>query len=341
MDAERNRNTIADQVRQDRGSSRGDSRQARQERRRLRWQAHMDRRARNCHNMKHSRKGWVGVAIILVGVAWLLNVMGVDMPAWIFSWPMLLVVLGLFSGLASGFRNMGSVIMIFIGLVFLGHNFFWPDKDLERYIWPIVIIFVGILFLLKRRGWEDRKEWGQQWFAENHPHWKGFSPGHSPWQGPSGPENHPPPPSQAPPLPPTEGNAPLTSQGHEAKIPVDQGKPPGGEDWLDVTTIFGGAKRHVISKNFRGGDLVNVCGGTVIDLTHADIHGTVVIDVVAMWGGIKVAVPPNWQVRLNLTHLMAGTDDHRVHRNQEQDPDKILVFTGTVLMAGIEISDFA
>ena len=34
------------------------------------------------------------------------------------------------------------------------------------------------------------------------------------------------------------------------------------EDFVDSTSIFGGAKKIIISKNFKGGDIVNIFGGT-------------------------------------------------------------------------------
>jgi len=338
MEAEHDKASYRFEKTQDRDSLREDARQQRLHRKKERWEHHLERRMRNCHNMKHSRKGWLGVGIILVGVTWLANVMGAPIPDWLFSWPTLLVALGLFSGLASGFRNMGSVIMIFIGLVFIARNHFLPDVPLDRYVWPVILIFVGILFLVKRHSWEERRDWGRQRMEEYNQKLRDFAkerrrwaPG--PWDaqqaaGPGEPPTPPPPPVSC------HGDVPVEKAAAEEKWNE-------AEDWLDVTTIFGGAKRHVISKNFKGGDLTNLCGGTVIDLTHADIQGTVVIDLVAIWGGIKLAVPPNWQVRLNLTHLMAGTDDRRMNKAPVADPNKVLVVTGTVLMAGIEISDHA
>lgn len=331
MDAGHDKGSYRTERMEDRDFSRGQRRQERQERKRARWEHHVERRIRNCQNMQHSRKGWLGVGIILVGAIWLASVMGAPIPAWLFSWPMLFVALGLFSGLASGFRNMGSVILIFIGLVFIARNYFLPNLPLDRYVWPLILIFVGILFLVKRHHWEERSQWGRQWFEEHQHKLREMARERRGWAT-GRPYDH-------------EAKVQPASSTEEAGGASVEAQPEDGEqwkqavDWIDVTTIFGGAKRHVISKNFKGGDVTNLCGATVIDLTHADIHGTVVIDLVAIWGGIKLAVPPNWQVRLNVTHLMAGTDDRRMNKAAITDPNKVLVITGTVLMAGVEISD--
>lgn len=325
-------------------------RQARNERRRMQWERHVQRHTQRCTNMRHTHKEWIGVAIILVGVVWLLNVLGVSMPNWMFTWEMLLVVIGLFTGLASRFRNFFSIILILIGLVFLGHDFFWPNTDVEKFLWPALIIFVGFMFIIKRRYWESRKQSfieNRQQFIKDHPEWESMHDRwhHGGWdywkdrweEKHSSQGQGTPPPSPSDPIPAQEG-----IKGETASEEKDayQKKTSSFNDWLDCTTVFGGTKRQVISKSFKGGDLINVCGGTELDLTRADIQGTAVIDIVNLWGGIRIAVPPNWQIRTNLTHIMAGVDDNKRTQNQVQDPDKVLILTGVVLMSGIEIRDF-
>lgn len=91
----------------------------------------------------------------------------------------------------------------------------------------------------------------------------------------------------------------------------------GGEDYFDITAIFGGAKRKVFSKNFKGGDATCIFGGTDLDLTQADIQGTVVIDVVQMFGGVKLIVPANWEIKSDIVAILGGFDDKR---NTPQGP---------------------
>lgn len=321
---------------QERQSFRAQRFQERAGRRKDRIERMAQQRAAHCQNMEHANKSWLGVGIIVVGMVWLLNVLGVPMPTWLFTWPVLLIAAGLFSGLASGFRNNVSIILILIGGAFLARNSIWPEVDISRYVWPIVIILIGIMFLVKRRHWDKKEEWLKQHDPEiRHLRER--------WGNKFGPEQQEPHSYSAP-----EGNVmsgqdmedPAAAKGSDDRfggVYSNTTRQRTGDDWIDITTLFGGAKRTVISKDFKGGDVTNICGGTELDLTHADIQGMAVIDVVGMWGGIKVAVPPNWEVRLNVTHLMAGTDDRR--RNKGQDGNKVLVFTGTMLMAGLEITD--
>lgn len=111
-----------------------------------------------------------------------------------------------------------------------------------------------------------------------------------------------------------------------------------GEDYIDLTSIFGGSKRKIISKNFKGGETVNVFGGAELDFTQADINGTVVIDCTQVFGGVKIVVPANWNVRTELTSIMGGTDDKR--NPVDVDENKTLVLTGVCIFGGIDIRSY-
>jgi hypothetical protein len=52
------------------------------------------------------------------------------------------------------------------------------------------------------------------------------------------------------------------------------------EDLLDSVTIFGGVKKNIISKDFRGGESVTVFGGTELNLLQADIQDRIVLELV-------------------------------------------------------------
>jgi len=53
------------------------------------------------------KRMWTGVFIIGAGILLLINKMGVAFPAWFFDWPMILIAIGLLSGLQNNFRNRG------------------------------------------------------------------------------------------------------------------------------------------------------------------------------------------------------------------------------------------
>ena len=114
----------------------------------------------------------------------------------------------------------------------------------------------------------------------------------------------------------------------------------GGEDSFDLTTVFGGAKKKVFSKKFRGGKTTCVFGGSDIDLTQADIEGTVIIDVVQIFGGVKLIIPSNWEVKSDVLVILGGIDDKRTVPSAGLANNKKLVLTGTVLFGGVDIKSY-
>lgn len=112
------------------------------------------------------------------------------------------------------------------------------------------------------------------------------------------------------------------------------------EDWVDSTSVFGGAKKNIISKNFKGGDLVNIFGGTELDLTRADFTGTAVVELTTIFGGTKLIVPSNWTVKSEAVTIFGGLEDKRNMQTALGDPEKILLLKGTVIFGGIEIKSF-
>ena len=114
----------------------------------------------------------------------------------------------------------------------------------------------------------------------------------------------------------------------------------GGEDTFDLTTVFGGAKKKVFSKKFRGGKTTCIFGGSDIDMTQADIEGTVVIDVVQIFGGVKLIIPSNWELKSDAAVIMGGIDDKRNAPAGGLAPNKKLVITGTVLFGGVDIKSY-
>ncbi len=112
-------------------------------------------------------------------------------------------------------------------------------------------------------------------------------------------------------------------------------------DYMDYNVFFGGVKKNVISKNFKGGEVNNVFGGSEINFMQADIQGTVRLEINNVFGGTKLIVPAHWQIKSELTVFMGGMEDRRnVQQNQVFPSDKILVLDGNVVMGGIEIKSY-
>ncbi len=112
------------------------------------------------------------------------------------------------------------------------------------------------------------------------------------------------------------------------------------DDFIDTTSIFGGAKKNILTKDFKGGDIVNVFGGTELNLTQSDIKGTAVLELTTIFGGTKLIVPSNWSVRSEAVTIFGGIEDKRQLPQGTDHPEKVLLLKGTVIFGGIDIKSF-
>jgi len=112
------------------------------------------------------------------------------------------------------------------------------------------------------------------------------------------------------------------------------------KDIIESTNIFSGSKKINISKNFKGGELTNVFGGSELNLSKADIQGRAVLEVTCIFGGTKLIVPADWSIQQEAVAIFGGIDDKRPVSNLQDNPSKILVLKGTVLMGGIDIRSY-
>lgn len=111
-------------------------------------------------------------------------------------------------------------------------------------------------------------------------------------------------------------------------------------DFLDATSIFGGTKKNILSKDFKGGDIVNVFGGTELNLTQADINGTCTLEITTIFGGTKLIVPSHWSIKSEVVTIFGGIEDKRQLPATTDHPEKVLLLTGTVIFGGIDIKSF-
>lgn len=111
------------------------------------------------------------------------------------------------------------------------------------------------------------------------------------------------------------------------------------DDFIDSTAVMGGVQRQVLTKNFKGGDITSVLGGSEIDLSQTDFEGVAELEVTQIMGGTKIIMPAHWTVRSEITTIMGGLEDKRpVHI--QRDPNKVLILRGTTVMGGIEIRTY-
>ncbi|UEG52633.1 cell wall-active antibiotics response protein [Mucilaginibacter daejeonensis] len=275
---------------------------------------------------QNNGKAIAGLVLLVVGCALLLRQFHFFfIPHWLFSWPMLLIVIGLFSGAKHNFKKPGALIAILIGVIFLSGRIS-PWIDISHLSLPIVVIAVGIWLIVKRSHQNNR--WGNtDWKSQ--PDFTNTTQDVPVVDYVVRDANDPEPEKK------TEDSSYGAYQNTRTGYSAD--------DVIDTVSVFGGIKKAVLSKNFRGGQIVNIFGGAEIDLSQADIHGTVVIEVTQLFGGIKLVVPPHWSVTSDMAAVFASVDDKRFGKFGPQsaiNPDKLLVIKGVSIFAGVDVRSF-
>ncbi len=113
-------------------------------------------------------------------------------------------------------------------------------------------------------------------------------------------------------------------------------------DSIDEVSIFSGIEKSVTSKSFRGGKITSIFGGSEINLTQAVLsEGPNSIEMVAIFGGATLIVPPDWDVKVDVTAVFGGFTDKRYKRTDlATDPNKTLIIHGAVIFGGGEIKSY-
>lgn len=250
---------------------------------------------------RHHGRVWTGLLLLGIGALWLIRSMNPDMfPVWFFTWPVFLIAIGLISGIRHGFRGGFWAVMLLIGGLFLADRID-PTLHMDHYVWPIVFICLGLVFILNPR----KKNWRRYMKNSNDHEYSN----------------------------PSTGSTTIVGAGVSAHTSTSS-------DVIDVTAVFGGTKKIVISKNFKGGDITAVMGGAEIDLSQADFSGTVKIDATCVFGGTKLIIPPTWDLQNDITAIFGGVEDKRNITGVSIDHNKVLILEGTCMFGGIDIRSY-
>ncbi|MGX5817572.1 LiaF transmembrane domain-containing protein [Chitinophaga lutea] len=91
---------------------------------------------------------WGGAALLTVGSVLLARRLDLPLPGWLFSWPMILIVIGTVLGIESRFRSTNWLVLILIGTVFLAKRFLHIGWYQQTYFWPIAFIACGLIIIV-------------------------------------------------------------------------------------------------------------------------------------------------------------------------------------------------
>ncbi|GEO11909.1 LiaF transmembrane domain-containing protein [Segetibacter aerophilus] len=248
---------------------------------------------------QYKSKGRISTGLFLVGAGVLLFAfkMGAPLPAWLFSWPVLLISIGLLIGIRHNFKNPGGFILIIIGSLNLVDRLN-PNLNFQAYIAPLIFILLGLVFIFKpsRTCKHGRKRRiGEEEFAH-------------------------------------ATNAPYTPEQDEKKND--------DADYINSISVFGGVKKNILTKNFKGGEITCFMGGAEFNLSQADIQHHVVLEVTQVFGGTKLIVPANWHVKTEVVTVFGGIEDKRPLQAGNINYDKVLELVGTTVFGGIDIRSY-
>lgn len=257
-------------------------------------------------NKSNSGKVIAGMIFIAIGIYFLLEMIGATLPDWLISIPSALIVWGLYTGYRQNFKSPSALIILFIGIIWM------IDKQIESVdlLVPTLFIGAGLLIIFRRNnaGWKNitRKkaapfDWDKRVPSENDP-------------------------------------IIIGSTGQQ--YTKEESKFGANDDFIDSVAIFGGVKKNIVSKDFRGGDIVNFFGGAELNLIQADINGRVVLDVTQVFGGTKIIVPPHWEISSEMSAIFGSIEDKRPIHSDLASSGKVLVIRGTSIFGGIDIRSY-
>lgn len=213
----------------------------------------------------------VGALLIMVNMDWI----SYDFSHVLISWPMLLIVLGLFN---LGRRaNTAGLVLIGIGAYFMIPRLFDVPNDFFRNFWPALLVLIGLVFIFQRK------------------------------------------------------RSPRYDFNLEGTVDKN--------DFLDETSIFGGRTLSLVSDQFRGGKITAIFGGSKINLLHCKPADGCVIDIAAIFGGAKIIVPEDWNIKSEVVSIFGGFEDKRPNSVISRvDQSKLVIIKGSAIFGGGEIT---
>ncbi len=105
------------------------------------------------HETKHDKRLGLGIVFIFIGIIFILSNTGLMPNAienYIFSWQMILIVIGLFSITGNKNKTTG-LILISIGVIFIMPGIFGLPHFVFANLWPIALVALGAIILFRKK----------------------------------------------------------------------------------------------------------------------------------------------------------------------------------------------
>ncbi|WP_316806642.1 LiaF transmembrane domain-containing protein [Pedobacter agri] len=107
--------------------------------------------------VKSSGRVLSGLVIIIIGLAFLLDNIGLNIPHWVFSFWTFLIALGIFIGVRRNFKGVGWLILILIG-VYQTVDDMGFDFDVSKYALGFGLVIIGAFLILKPKDKKSFKD---------------------------------------------------------------------------------------------------------------------------------------------------------------------------------------
>lgn len=135
----------------------------------------------------------------------------------------------------------------------------------------------------------------------------------------------------------------ILNQKRTEGVPAE-GEAPAGtgstENRVDAVALFGGREMHLNTDHFEGGNVTALFGGTHLHFGGARLApGKHTLDIFAMFGGVEIFAPPDWNIVLKGLPVFGGFSDSRKKIAPAEETSGTLIISGVVVFGGLEIKD--
>jgi predicted membrane protein len=251
-----------------------------------------------------ARRAVLGIILMCFGVLLLAENIGIintPVSHIIFSWQMLLIVIGSLGLINRRGVHPTSIILIGIGVFFLIPDIFNVTFDVGRLFLPFIFVIIGVSILFH---------------SHDHNHWR--SKCRADWRA---------------------HRYRRYSYNWREDLNTEQKPENFGSDYIDESNIFNGGDKKIISKAFHGGKITNVFGGGTYNFLDCELaEGKNVLEMVNIFGGAKLIIPSDWVIHLDVAAVFGGFSDKRHRMSPPADlTKKELYITGIAIFGGGEI----
>lgn len=130
----------------------------------------------------------------------------------------------------------------------------------------------------------------------------------------------------------------ITVRRSSTRLKSEQHEFKSEEGFIMSDNSFGSTERIITDPLFKGAEIRNSFGMTIIDLRQTALDGSeTAINVDCSFGKVELLIPACWSVKLHVNLNFSNCEDKRDSRSIAVDNDHHVTVNGRVSFGGIEI----